>query len=122
MPKLRGDWAFLAKQLRAERKNPQIIRTCSLVLVLLISATATDVISAALGVSMEASTRVVVALGRLKNMFLEFPDTLLSLDEASSLLSLEPHQCHALLSALEDVRFLQRSAEGSYRLRANGAA
>ena len=71
---------------------------------------------------MEASTRVVVALGRLKDIFLEFPDTRLSPDEAASVLSLEPHQCHALLSALEDVRFLQRNPEGSYRLRVNVAA
>jgi DNA-binding IclR family transcriptional regulator len=71
---------------------------------------------------MEASTRVVIALGRLKDTFLEFPDTLLSIDEASNLLALEPHQCHALLSALEDVRFLQRGPEGTYRLRATVAA
>lgn len=71
---------------------------------------------------MEANTRVVIALGRLKDIFLEFPDTRLSLDEASSLLALEPHQCHALLTALEDVRFLQRNPEGSYRLRASVAA
>jgi DNA-binding IclR family transcriptional regulator len=71
---------------------------------------------------MEASTRVVIALGRLKDIFLEFPDTLLSIDDASNLLALEPHQCHALLSALEDVRFLQRGPEGTYRLRATVAA
>ena len=66
---------------------------------------------------MEASIRVVVALGRLKDLFLEFPDTLVSLEEASSVLALEPHQCHALLSALEDVRFLERHPEGKYGLR-----
>ena len=66
---------------------------------------------------MEASTRVVVALGRLKDLFLEFPDTLVSLEEASSILALEPHQCHGLLSALEDVRFLERHPEGKYGLR-----
>jgi DNA-binding IclR family transcriptional regulator len=66
---------------------------------------------------MEASTRVVVALGRLKDLFLEFPDSLVSLNEASCILALEPHQCHALLSALEDVRFLERTAEGKYGLR-----
>ena len=71
---------------------------------------------------MEASIRVVVALGRLKDIFLEFPDTLLSLDEASSLLALEPHQCYALLSALEDVRFLQRRPDGTYRLRPSASA
>ena len=69
---------------------------------------------------MEASTRVVVALGRLKDLFLEFPDTLLSLDEASAFLALEPHQCHGLLSALEDVRFLQRNREGAYSIRFDG--
>jgi DNA-binding IclR family transcriptional regulator len=71
---------------------------------------------------MEASTRVVIALGRLKDVFLEFPDTLLSINEASNLLALEPHHCHALLSALEDVRFLQRGPEGTYSLRATVAA
>ena len=72
---------------------------------------------------MEASNRVVVALGRLKDLFLEFPDSLVSLDEASGLLAIEPHQCDALLSALEDVRFLERSPEGKYCLRyAEGSA
>ena len=71
---------------------------------------------------MEASNRVVVALGRLKDVFLEFPDTLLSLDEASAMLALEPHQCHALLCALEHVRFLERNADGTYRLRYAGPA
>jgi hypothetical protein len=66
---------------------------------------------------MEASTRVVVALQRLKDLFLEFPETVVSLDEASGLLALEAHQCHALLSALEDVRFLERNTEGKYGLR-----
>jgi hypothetical protein len=66
---------------------------------------------------MEASTRVVVALGRLKDLFLEFPETLLSLDDAAGLVGLERHQCHALLSALEDVRFLERHADGIYALR-----
>ncbi len=66
---------------------------------------------------MEASTRVVVALGRLKGLFFEFPDTPVSLDEASCIVALEPHQCHALLSALEDVRFLERTADGKYSLR-----
>jgi DNA-binding IclR family transcriptional regulator len=64
----------------------------------------------------------VVALGRLKDIFLECPDTLLSVDEASTLLALEPHQCSALLSALEDVRFLQRGPDGTYRLRSSAAA
>jgi DNA-binding IclR family transcriptional regulator len=72
---------------------------------------------------MEASTRVVMALGRLKNLFLEFPDTLLSLDEAAAVVGLESHQCHALLAALEDVRFLERHGEGRYGLRlADGPA
>lgn len=66
---------------------------------------------------MEASTRVVVALRCLKDLFLEFPDTLLSPDEATRLLGLETHQCHALLSALEDVRFLERAPNGAYGLR-----
>ena len=69
---------------------------------------------------MEASTRVVVALGRLKDLFLEFPETLVSLDDAACFIRLEPHECHALLSALVDVRFLQRTPEGTYRLRYPG--
>ena len=71
---------------------------------------------------MEASNRVVIALRRLKDLFLEFPDTQLSLDEASAMLALEPHQCHALLCALEDVRFLERNADGTYGLRYAGPA
>jgi predicted transcriptional regulator of viral defense system len=66
---------------------------------------------------MEASTRIVVALGRLKGLFFEFPEALVSLDEASCIVGLEPHHCHALLSALEDVRFLERTADGKYSLR-----
>jgi hypothetical protein len=71
---------------------------------------------------MEASTRVVVALGRLKNLFLEFPEATFSIEEASAILGIEPHQCHALLAALEDVRFLEQRLRNAYALRANAAA
>jgi hypothetical protein len=63
---------------------------------------------------MEASTQVVVALGRLKNLFLEVPDTRLSLTDAARVVGVERHVCEALLLALEDVRFLERSSDGSY--------
>ena len=64
---------------------------------------------------MEATTRVVVALERLKGLFLEIPDTQLSLIEATRIAGLEPHVCRQLLGALVDGRFLQHGKDGAYR-------
>lgn len=66
---------------------------------------------------MEATARVVVALGRLKGLFLELPDTRLSLAEASRVAGLDSDVCQSILAALEDVRFLKREPDGSYRKR-----
>ena len=63
---------------------------------------------------MEASARIVVALERLKGVYLETPEARLSLPEATSIAGLESHLCRQLLAALVDVRFLSRDAEGVY--------
>ncbi|MCC7009524.1 MAG: hypothetical protein IT184_11980 [Acidobacteria bacterium] len=63
---------------------------------------------------MEATARVVVALGRLKGLFLEVPDARLSLAEASRIAGLDSDVCQSILAALEDVRFIKREPDGSY--------
>ena len=66
---------------------------------------------------MEATTRVVVALERLKGIFQETPEARLSLAEAVRLCELDTHLCQGVLTALEDVRFLTRERDGAYRRR-----
>jgi DNA-binding IclR family transcriptional regulator len=57
---------------------------------------------------MNAPPRVVEALARLKDVFLEAPGTQLSLTEAAQLSGLESTTCQIILEALEDARFLAR--------------
>ena len=64
---------------------------------------------------MEPTARVVVALERLKGLFLEIPDAQLSLVEATRIADLDPNLCRQLLAALVDVRFLQHDKDGAYR-------
>jgi DNA-binding IclR family transcriptional regulator len=59
----------------------------------------------------------MVALDRLKGLFLEIPDTQLSLAEATHIAGLDPQLCRQLLSALVDVRFLTHDPDGAYRRR-----
>ena len=66
---------------------------------------------------MEATTRVVVALERLKGVFLEIPGTQLSLADAATISGLDSHMCRQLLAALVDVRFLTYTPTGAYRRR-----
>ena len=66
---------------------------------------------------MEATTRVVVALERLKGVFLEIPGTQLSLADAATISGLDNHMCRQLLAALVDVRFLTYTPTGAYRRR-----
>ena len=61
---------------------------------------------------MQATTRVVVALERLKGVFLEIPETKLSLLDAARIAELDHHVCRQLLAALVDVRFLTHTPEG----------
>ena len=68
---------------------------------------------------MEVHPRVTVALERLKGLFLEIPDTRLSLTEAARLANLDTDLCHGILTALEDVRFLTRQHDGLYYRRAS---
>ena len=64
---------------------------------------------------MEAPVRVVKALERLKGPFLEDPGTKLSLSDAANIAGVEPDVCHVLLTALVEVRFLTREADGAFR-------
>ena len=64
---------------------------------------------------MEATTRVVTALERLKGPFLEAPGTRLSLADATHIAGVDRDVCHLLLSALVDVRFLTCGPDGAYR-------
>jgi hypothetical protein len=66
---------------------------------------------------MEATGRVVVALERLKGVFLEIPDTKLSLLDATKIAGLDTHLCRQLLGALVDVRFLTHGPDGAYERR-----
>jgi DNA-binding IclR family transcriptional regulator len=66
---------------------------------------------------MEATTRVVVALERLKGVFLEIPGTQLSLTDAATISGLDNNMCRQLLAALVDVRFLTFTPAGAYRRR-----
>lgn len=66
---------------------------------------------------MEATARVVTALNRLKEPFLEVPGTEMSLSDAASLSGLDSNLCGLLLTALVDRRFLAVGENGAYRLR-----
>jgi hypothetical protein len=61
----------------------------------------------------------MMALERLKGLFLEIPDTQLSLAEATRIAELDTHLCRQLLSALVDVRFLTHDPDGAYRRRSH---
>lgn len=66
---------------------------------------------------MEAANSVIVALARLKGLFLEMPHARVSLAEASHAAGLDCDRCLGLLTALEDVRFLRRDTDGNYQRR-----
>ncbi len=57
---------------------------------------------------MQATPRVVDAVQRLKNTFLEEPTTPLSLADATRVAGIEPSICQVILEALEDARFVAR--------------
>jgi len=66
---------------------------------------------------MERVLLIPEAVQRLKGMFLEIPGTQLTLTQAAQLAGLERSFCQAVLSALEDVRFLKRGHDGLYQRR-----
>jgi hypothetical protein len=66
-----------------------------------------------------ASASVDGALSRLKGRYLELPSTALSIEQARRLTGLDEPTCLALLLALEEGRFLRRSAAGQFLLRAD---
>jgi hypothetical protein len=66
---------------------------------------------------MDPHPRVVVALERVKGLFLEMPQTRLTLAETSRACGIDADLCEGLLAALADVRFLQRDQRGIYSRR-----
>jgi hypothetical protein len=58
-----------------------------------------------------------MGLERLKGLFLEVPETKLSLLDAARISELDYHVCRQVMSALVDVRFLTHTADGGYRRR-----
>jgi hypothetical protein len=64
---------------------------------------------------MEAATRLIEAVLRLKGVFLEIPGTRLSVTDASRLSGLDGPTCNIVLMALEDARFLKRGQDGLYQ-------
>ena len=66
---------------------------------------------------MQPTTRVVVALERLKSLYLEIPETKLSLFDAARIAELDQQLCRQLMAALVDVRFLAQTPDGGYRRR-----
>jgi DNA-binding IclR family transcriptional regulator len=64
---------------------------------------------------MEAATRLMEAILRLKGVFLEIPGTRLSVADASRLSGLDGPTCNIVLMALEDARFLKRGHDGLYQ-------
>lgn len=65
---------------------------------------------------MTPTPRVEKALRSLKDAFLLRPEVRLGEFEAAGLCELDNDLCKALLSSLQDVRFLARDADGRYRL------
>jgi hypothetical protein len=63
---------------------------------------------------MEPTPRVADAVQRLRGVFLEMPDTQLSMADATRLSGLERPVCRAVLEALEDARFLKRDRGGIF--------
>jgi DNA-binding IclR family transcriptional regulator len=59
-------------------------------------------------------SRVDDAVLRLKSAFEEIPGTRLTPDEAARLVNLDAETCRAVLTALEDARFLRRSGSDAF--------
>ena len=60
--------------------------------------------------------RIDRGLQRVRAVFLEIPGVQLSVGEIARLTELETHLCRILLSALEDLGFLRRTADNAYEL------
>lgn len=65
---------------------------------------------------MEPTHRMTHALERLKDTFRITPEMRLSTPEAAQLCDIDTGLCHAILTALEDVRCLRRDSNGVYRM------
>jgi hypothetical protein len=66
---------------------------------------------------MESRPQVVQGVQRLRGVFLEVPDTRLTLVDAVKLSGLDQPVCEVVLGALEDARFLRRGDDGRYQRR-----
>jgi DNA-binding IclR family transcriptional regulator len=64
---------------------------------------------------MEVVLLITDAVQRLKGVFLEVPGTRVTLADASRLLGLDHSMCQAVLTALEDARFLKCGRDGRYQ-------
>jgi len=62
------------------------------------------------------STRIDDVLARLKGKFVEMPGSELTVDQACQLTEVDVATCLALLLALEQGRFLQRTRAGRFLL------
>ncbi len=63
---------------------------------------------------MYTTPRVSNAIERLKAVFLESPETALTLHDAAVATAVDPPTCQLILDALNDVRFLRCIAEGAF--------
>lgn len=57
---------------------------------------------------------VTDALGRVKSEYLEMPGLRLTPQQAQRLWGLDREMCHALLGALVDAQFLNRTRDGAF--------
>lgn len=63
---------------------------------------------------MRATPRVDEAVQHLKGIFLEVPNTELTVNDACTMTGLEHYVCSCILEALADVRFLRRRGDGVF--------
>jgi hypothetical protein len=60
------------------------------------------------------SESLIDAVRHITGVFLEFPDTRLTLEDAARLTGLEPMRCDAVMKALEQAGLIYRQSDGGY--------
>ena len=63
---------------------------------------------------MESNPRIVDAVARLRNVFLEDPGTRISVMDVARLSGVDTGTCDLVLQTLEKAGFLQRRADGRF--------
>jgi hypothetical protein len=63
---------------------------------------------------MDATPRVINAIERLKAVFLESPETELTLHDTAAATAVDPSTCQLILDALHDARFLRCIPQGAF--------